>query len=246
MRYSFLVLFATVIVVFSSCNSEPETGGDVIRKMHSEWNGKMPNHMMFEQQTSYFTQGFVDKDQLWHVAISSPGKMHIRINDFESGNGMIFNNDSAYYFTQNKMTFSEMKVHYLLNLSFDVYQQDPEHSISKLTLDEFDLRKVYATHWNGRDVYVVGASDSSDVQSNQFIIDKEKWITLRTVRRHDKDVFAVDFTKYEEHDGHYLATEMVFSRNGEKTLLETYKNIRFPEEMDSKIFDSKQYSDCKW
>ena len=44
---------------------------------------------------------------------------------------------------------------------------------------KFDLSKLYATTWEGRATYVVGAASASDTTAPQFWIDTDRMIVVR-------------------------------------------------------------------
>lgn len=246
MKSHVIFLFLLGTIFFSACNSVPENGHDVLNQMHRKWKKKMPSAMYFDQQTRFYEMGYITKEEVWQEAMQAPGKLHIRINGFETGNGIIFARDSAFYFTKSNMTFAESKIHYLLTLSMDVYHQDPELTAKHLETDGFDLSKMHESTLNDREVYVVGSADDTDKESNQFVIDKKQLVVLRTIRKRDGNVYTVDFTEYNTVEGYFIATKLQFASNGNQTLVEEYKNIRFPEDIDKGIFDPTQFGSASW
>ncbi len=213
------------------------TGEEIIREMHRRYAGHWYKDLTFIQRTTYYNPrtATVDSAQLWYESLTLGGNLRIDIAPLDAGNGIIFRNDSLYVFRNGQQAFGGPTVHPLLVLGFDIYEYEPEETISKLTALRFDLNKSYETTWQGRDVYVVGA-ESADDKSNQFWIDKERMVFVRSLQYNPNgNEREVQFNNYERLGGGWISPEVIFLANGRVTLVEEYgdfsTDIPLPEEI---------------
>lgn len=105
---------------------------DIIEKMFSKWNTKWPKYMSFDQHVYRYKNNTITSQSIWNEIISSPGKLQIRFDGFESGDGVIFLEDQVYYFEKGHQIKSEFKMNQALLLGFDVYNQVPSITRKKL------------------------------------------------------------------------------------------------------------------
>jgi hypothetical protein len=241
-----VIVLIAMVFSFSSCQKAPENGTELLQMMHDEWRDDAVTKLFFDQETTYFTDGSPAEQQEWKLAMQSPGNLHIRVGDFESGNGMLFTNDSVFFYRMNFPLRAEKKAHYLMTLCFYVHQQEVSKTVEELLGDKFDLSHVKEADWNGKAAYYVGASDSSDVPSSYFVVDKEKLVVLQTVRYNDGFKYSVNVEGYKEIEGKYIPTELTFMRDGQKTMIEKFHNFRFPETIDSDVFNSNRFRFARW
>jgi len=118
---------------------------DCIEKMHLAWKGRWPKNMQFDQKVSWYKHGQVFKQSIWHEIISSPEKLHIRFDGFDTGNGVIFLDDHVYHFENGTLIKKAFKIHPALLLGFDVYHQAPCVTRTKLRALGIDLSTYYET-----------------------------------------------------------------------------------------------------
>lgn len=243
-----LTAIGPLTAVFGPKSANP-TGEEIIRAMHDRYAGHWYEHVTFIQRTTYYNpaSAAVDSARVWYESLALGGNLRIDIAPLDAGNAMIFRNDSIYVFRDGQMTYGGPTVHYLLVLGFDVYEYDPEETIAKLTALGFDLTKGYETRWQGRDVAVVGAS-SADDRSNQFWIDTERMVYVRSLRYNPNNgnEQEVRFNKYVRLRGGWISPEVVFLANGRVTLLEEYRDYSADIPLGDEIFDVDELVRLPW
>lgn len=239
-------ILISILFNFFSIFAQNISGNDLINQMYKKWSGKWYKNFTFEQNVYYYKDNKIIKEDIWQEVINSPANLHIRFNGFETNNGMIFRNDSIYYFTNGEITKKEHRVHHLLLLGFDVYFYKPSESIQKLKTLGFDLSKTYQSNWQNREVYIVGADNNSDLTSSQFWIDKERLYLVRVILNTNGIVREVEMNNYTLIENNWVATDIVFKTNNEVTMIEKYFNIKFPKFIDGSLFDVNKFKKTKW
>ena len=203
---------------------DPATGADVIRLMQSRYAGRWYTTATFVQTTTH-PDGSVET---WYEAMSLPGSLRIDIAPLSKRSVLLFRNDSIYRYLDGELKFGRALVHPLMLLGFDVYGQAPDKTIASLTTLGYDLSKVHAGSWQGRKVWIVGASPG-DTTSRQFWIDQERLVFVRNLGPHPQkpDVLTeVQFNKYVALGNGWIETEVLFLENGKVTTTEAYHDVR--------------------
>ncbi|WP_345164048.1 hypothetical protein [Nibribacter koreensis] len=222
------------------------TGQEVIAKMHKEYAGKFDPYFTFDQTAIFYNAaGEVTKKEVWHEAIAFPGKLVIKFNEFEAGNGVLFKEDSQFVFKNNALQNQMRRVHDVLVLGFDVYHQPADRTVAQMQEAGFDLSKVFKTTWQGKKVYVVGVT-SLDQKASHFIIDEQKLWLLKTVRQTGENQTAVELKGYQKLKGNWIATDLTFSANGKTTLHELYYNMKFPKSLPTEMFTVEGFKNARW
>lgn len=240
------IFLLTALIINCSSIKNTKESESVIHRMHAKWNGKWPKHMKFEQNVYHYQNNQIVKEEVWQELLSCPQNLHIRFNGFDSGNGLIFRNDTIYTIIGNQIVKQERKVHHLLLLGFDVYHQSPELTETKLMELGFNLKKSYETSVDRQEVIVIGTLDKSDLNSSQFWIDKENLYLLRVILNRDSIQSDITFGNYKMLKGFPVATEITFKVNKELKMVEKYFNIKFPEDVDMKLFDPEHFKEAVW
>lgn len=248
--YTLYLLFPILTL---SCNqkmntaiSKPQDGQQVIEAMYSHWENKWYPNFAFDQRAIFYKDDQVSKEEVWQEIYSYPARLHIRFDGFETGNGVVYNQDTVYSFKAGQVQTKRYSIHPLVLLSFDVYFYKPATTISKLQELNFDLSQVTETKWQGRDAYIVGTSNPSDSTSSQFWVDKEMLYVLRVITNNKGTVSDVEMNKYQLIEGNWVATEIIFKNNGKLVLREEYFNMSFPEKVDPSWFDPEQFESTNW
>ncbi len=218
----------------------------LVRAMLNKYEGKWYQTMTFEQRTvRYDSVGNVTSDKIWYEAMQMPDQLVIKFEDWDSGNGMLFRNDSLYRFEDGSVAASRPMIHPLMVLGFSVYNQPLEKTISSLNALGFDFSKFHKREFNGKKVYVVGA-DEGDETSNQFWIEKDRLLFVRLIQDfgngRNQDI---RFTNYQKLGEGWVAAQVDFYSGDKLRLRETYSNIQSPE-LNQTIFDPSAFVEAKW
>lgn len=245
------ISFGSVLILILSINyiNGPDptpSGEEIIRLMNKEWKGKWGRNMRFDQTVYHYKNDSLVKEEIWQEILSSPKNLQIRFNGFESGNGILFRNDSVYHFAEGKLVRSENRVHHLLLLGFDVFFLPPGETISKLKDLGFDLNKTHERTKGNTTYFVVGTGSPDDDKSTQFWINKEKLYLEKVIMSRDGNTFEVEMKNYKIIDSYPVAMEVDFKSNGQLYMKEKYFDVSFPDTVDPQIFDPKNFNELRW
>lgn len=244
-----LVLIIICSVYFSSipASAQLTQGTEVIEAMHREYQSVWYRNLTFKQRTTFYgPDGKVQRIQTWHEAMEIPGKLAIKFDEKNSGNGILFRNQKQYGYANGELIQEMKRVHDLLVLGFDVYRQHPDSTVAQLSGAGYNIADVYEDEWQGRPVYVVGTSEP-DSSKAQFWIDKERLVFVRSLKPGRAGTLQeVQFNKYEQLEGGWIAPEVIFNANGQTGLLEEYSEIAVPDSINQAVFDPRTFVDAEW
>ena len=90
-------------------------------------------------------------------------------------------------------------------------------------------------------MWVVGAR-AGDLNVPQFWIEKERLVLVRTIRRSVAGPLVdVELDGYEPLGGGWIATALVFKRNGQPYVSEKYLGYSIPDHIDPEVFNLQNY-----
>jgi hypothetical protein len=135
----------------------------------------------------------------------------------------------------------------LLILGFDVYFLEPAATSAWLRRLGFDLSRIRQDEWQGRGVYVVGATGPDDLRSRQFWVDREQLLFVRLVQPVGETTRVRDirFLNYRPVGRTWIAPLVEMYEDGRMVLKEEYRNIRVDVELDSALFDPTRFTTAR-
>lgn len=227
--------------------SDFKNGKEIVNAMHTKYHKTWYKNFTFIQNTTFYQNDKVVREQKWYEALSSPGNLHIKFDSFTSGSGMLFTNGEQHVYRNNRIVNTKKKLHALLLTAFDAFIQPVENTISGLKNLKFDLSKIRTGKKDGREYYVIG-TNKIDLSANQFWVDKEFLYVTRVITKDASQGFIMDvlFNKYERISGGWVAPEVLIYINGELYMKEEYTNMATPKELDKSIFKKENISKAKW
>lgn len=233
-----LVLIAVVASAFAI--KTPETGKELLLLMHQKYAGKWYRTFRFKQTTEIYKNDSLVRSQVWSENIEFPGNFRIDFGNIDSGNAVIFRNDSSYYFKSSKLLRTNYYPNDLLFLLGGMYFYPLDEAIAKMKTYGFDVNKFHETTWNGDEVYVIGA-DNDDEKINQAWFDKEHYSLVRMIKYENgrkEDALLEDHVKL---DGGYSETLVKFYMNDKLLQVEKYFDLKSNIEMQPGIFDPSNF-----
>lgn len=241
-----IVLMGLFLGSYCTVSHAPNNGKDVIKAMHEAYNSEWYPYLTFTQITRFFDEeGIEQHSQTWYEAMEVPGKLAIKFDSRESGDGVLFRDGKQYTFKDSLKAEEVERVHNLLVLGFDVFKQSPDTTI-KILSDEFDLNAMYSDSWKGKDVYVVGVNEP-DTTIPQFWIDKEHlYFVKEYISCKDCAILEVQFNDYRKLEKGWVAAEVVYKKDGIIRTHEKYIDIELPDSINSAIFDPMKFAEAKW
>lgn len=221
------------------------TPRELLDAMRARYEGKWYRTLTFVQNnTEHHPNGSVERS-VWREWLQAPGKLRIEFQPADSGNGVLFANDSIYPFRRDSLGRARPFVHPLLVLGFDVYMQPVERTVAQLQQAPrvFDLSILSEGRWQDRPVWIVGAK-AGDLRTRQFWVDKERLVFVRLVEPTPGDTAKIAdtrFNKYQPLAGGWVSPEVEFLVNGQRTFLEEYTQIQANVAMPAALWDARQW-----
>ncbi len=216
------------------------TPRELLDAMRARYDGKWYRTLTFVQNnTEHHPDGSVERS-VWREWLQAPGKLRIEFQPADSGNGVLFANDSIYPFRRDSLGRARPFVHPLLVLGFDVYMQPVERTVAQLQQAPrvFDLSILSEGTWQGRPVWIVGS------KTRQFWVDKERLVFVRLLEPTPGDTAKIAdtrFNKYQPLAGGWVSPEVEFLVNGQQTFLEEYTQIQANVAMPAALWDARQW-----
>ncbi len=237
-----LIAIALISVNTLFAQEMPSNGNELIRMMHERYLNKWYPCLCFAQNVYNYKNDSLVSTDVWYESYKTPGNLILKFTSWESGNGMIFRNDSLYIFSKGEISNKTERLHDLIILGFDVYQQKVETTINQAEQMGYNLNLIEKVDLNGNPAWLVG--DSSKLC---FWVDTQSLLFLKTKRVSANSYREVDFAKYEYFDNFPVATLIKFyNAPGKLNMVEEYFNVRVNCSVDDSIFTPENFSKSTW
>jgi hypothetical protein len=224
------------------------TGNDVLRVMHDRYAKTWYETLTFTQKSTTYNADGTSKAEIWHEALSAPGKLRIDMGTPADNNGYLMVDGTLTILKAGQVAGTRPRQNMLLVLGFDVYRQTPE-ATAKVAKDEgYDLAKVHEETWEGQPVYVVGA-EKGDLKSKQFWVDKNRLLFVRLLEPTQADASKfqdIRFEDYREMAGGWVAARVEVHVDEKLVFSEDYTDIVCNAKLDPGAFDPRQFSATHW
>lgn len=239
---STLLMMALLVSSIAIAQKEPKTGEGIIRMMYEKHKTNWYPSLCFSQKVFNYRNDSLISTDVWHEAYKTPGNLIIKFSSWESGNGMIFRTDSLYVFSKGEISSKMERLHDLVILGFDVYQQKVETTIIQAERMGYNLNLLEKVALNGNPAWLVG--DSSKLC---FWVDVQSLLFLKMKRVSATSYREVEFAKYEYLDDFPVATLIKFyDAPGKLNMVEEYFNVRVNCNVDDSIFTPQNFSKSTW
>jgi outer membrane lipoprotein-sorting protein len=238
----------SVVTSGPSRPSLPTTGTEVVSRMQGFYSGRWFQTLQFTQEnTRYLTNGRTDRSQ-WKEYMLAPGRLRIEFMPATGGNGAIYADGNVYSFEGNRLARTAAQLNFVLLLTADVYAQPVETSAKQLGTLGVDLARFRSDTWNGRRVYVVGATGPTDLGSPQFWVDAESWLVLRIVDRSavgggngPRPATEYRLSDYRTINGVPIVHDIMLLREGQQIFRQQYTDVQVNTALDARLFSSSQW-----
>ncbi len=217
------------------------TPQELLTAMRARYDGKWYRTLTFLQNnTEHHPDGTIEHSK-WREWLQAPGKLRIEFQPPDSGNGVLFANDSIFPFRHDSLLGSRSFVHPLLVLGFDVYMQPVERTMAQLRQAPrvFDLSVLSEGTWEGRPVWIVGTK-------RQFWVDKERLVFVRLLEPTPRDTTKTADTRFNKYapapaGSGWVSAEVEFLVDGQPQFLEQYSEIRTNVALPAALWDARQW-----
>ena len=231
----------------SAVLATPPSGREIVRAMHDRYAGKWYRTLSFVQKNTATRPDGSQEHSVWHEYAALPGKLRIEFVPADSGNGVLFVNDSQFVFKADTLGNASAFIHPLMVLGFDVYFEPADRTVARLERLKFDLATVHEDTWGGRPVYVVGAR-AGDLRARQFWVDRERLVFVRLLEPGQRDTSRISdirFNKYQPARDAWLSAEVAFLVDGQQRWLEEYTEIKTDAPLADALFDPRQWKKAR-
>jgi hypothetical protein len=235
------LLFASTLL------ASPPDGRQIIKAMYDRYAGKWYRTLTFVQRNTATRPDGTKERSVWREYATLPGKLRIEFEPVDSGKGALYVRDSQFVFNADTLEGATAFVHPLMVLGFDVYFEPVERTVARLEQLKFDLATVHDDTWEGRPVWVVGAT-TGDQRTRQFWIDKERLVFVRLLepgRRDTTRTSDIRFNKYYSVGPAWLSPEVAFLVDGQERWLEEYTDIKTAVPLADALFDPRQWKKAR-
>lgn len=212
--------------------------------MHDHYSGKWYKTFRFNQTTEVYDNDSLKRTETWYENVKFPGDFRIDFGNPDSGNAVIFTNDSSYSFRSGKRTGARADENDLTFLLGGMYFYTFDEVLSKMKSLGYDLDKFHEDSWKGENVFVIGADKGED-SVNQIWIDKENFNLLRMLKFDDRQKEEGLFENHVKLAGGYSESLVYFYINDKLVQVEKYHDMKVNVDIDNSIFDPEKFVKLK-
>jgi hypothetical protein len=225
----------------------PASGTDLLQRMHDVYAGKWYRTLTFVQKTTLTRPTGVVDTSTWYEALKSPDRLRIDFGDPANGNGALYTADSLYVVRGGKITRTVASGNPFLPFVAGVYDQPLETTLRQLAPYHFDLSRIRADSWQGRPVYVVGATSPDDLESPQFWIDRDRLVAVRFLVKlspaPDAKADDIRLESYVPVSGGWLATHVAIMQGTVVRQAEDYRDWHGDVPLPNDFFVAEKWSE---
>jgi hypothetical protein len=223
---------------------KPPGSKQTLRMMYDRYAGKWYHTFTFKQTTEIYRNDSLKRTETWYENIKFPNDFRIDFGNPDSGNAVIFKNDSSYLFRKFKKAGVRPNDDDLLFLLGGMYFYPFDQVIAKMKLFGYDLDKYHEDTWRGIPVFVIGAGKGED-SLNQIWIEKENFSPVRLVKYENNTKEEALFEKHVKLGGGFTETLVYFYINDKLIQAEKYHDLKGDVEIDDAIFDPENFVKLK-
>ena len=235
---------AIIILCVASSFINPPGSIEILKKMHDRYAGKWYKTFSFNQTTEIYRNDSLKRSETWYENIKFPYDFRIDFGNPDSGNAVIFKNDSSYSFIKSQKAGVRPNDDDLLFLLGGMYFYPFDEVTVKMKSFGYDLDKFHEDIWKGMPVYVIGANKNQD-SVNQIWIEKENFSPVRLLKYENNTKEEALFENHVKLDGGFTETLVYFYINDKLIQVEKYHDMRANVEIEPAIFDPENFVKLK-
>lgn len=233
-----------MLLIISCAFTGTKNAEDVLHDMHKRYAGNWYKSFTFTQTTENYRNDSLVRTSTWYEAIVFPDKFRIDFGDKKDGNAVIYLKDSVYSFRKGKLARTGFNDDDLTFLLGGLYFYSFDTAKAKLQRQGYSLDKFHEDNWQGKPVYVIGASNATE-RSNQLWIDKEKLVVLRFIKFNGNDKEEGVFRDHKPFGKAWSETACDFYVNDKLIQKEKYYDCKADISVDPAIFDPTNFTTGK-
>ena len=231
-----------LLLVNLSFAQEPQNGYQLIEQMYNANKSNWYQTLCFSQEVIYYKNDSIVSTDVWLEAYQSPSNLILKFTSWESGNGLLFANDSLYSYQNGALLSTKYRIHDLVVLGLDINNIPPQTTAKRAEQCGYNLNLLAKTQCMGRNAWVVG-----DTTSTCFWVDMETLLFIKMRRKTGENSREVEFAKYESINGYPVATLINFyDNNGKLSMVEKYFNVSPNCSVPATIYNPQSFVNVKW
>jgi hypothetical protein len=234
------LLISFSMLIMASSMMPPPGSKEILKKMHDRYAGKWYKTFTFNQTTEIYRNDSLKRSETWYENIKFPGDFRIDFGNPDSGNAVIFKNDSSYLFRNGQKVNVRPDNDDLLFLLGGMYFYPFDEVTAKMKAFGYDLDKFHEDTWKGKAVYVIGAGEGEE-SVNQLWIEKEHYSPVRMIKYEDKSKQEAYFEDHVKLGGGFTETLVHFFVNDKLIQVEKYHDLKGDVEINEAIFDPEHF-----
>ena len=129
----------------------PPGSKEVLKKMHDRYAGKWYKTFSFNQTTEVYRNDSLKRSETWYENIKFPNDFRIDFGNPDSGNAVIFKNDSSYLFRNAQKVSVRPDEDDLLFLLGGMYFYPFDEVTAKMKSFGYNLDKFHEDTWKGKE-----------------------------------------------------------------------------------------------
>jgi hypothetical protein len=220
----------------------PKTGAEVFQRMHDAYAGRWYRTLTFVQKTTQRRPDGTDSVSTWYESLrQADGRTELRIDmgDPSAGNGVLYTADSSWRMRDGKLARAAAGGNEFLPLIEGVYFNTVERTIRELSSTNTDMSRVIEGRYDGRRVWIIGASSTADTTSPQIWIDAERNVAVRAIISAAANLPMLDIhlDGYVPIDGTWLASRITMLQAGVPRQTEEYRDWKVNVDLPASLFE---------
>lgn len=237
-----LAVFALSTSCLNAYAQDPGSTKELIEKMYNTYKDSWYQAITFAQQAEFYKDGVKQKEETWYEAMDmKSGALVIKFNTMDSGNGMIFRNDSLLSYADNQLKSKSYRIHELIVLGFSVYTNSPQSTLDKIKALGFNTDMFRQEMFDSRLHYVVG-----DPEKAQFWIDAKTLLFTKLNKVGQGRTQEIEFKGYQKLGKGWIETEVLFKVNGQLFMREVYSDIKAPKTLPASFYKQYMFNQIIW
>lgn len=213
-------------------SASAQDGRTFLEGMYNRYHGKWRKSLVFTQKTEKYRNDSLVAEETWYETIVYPKNFRIDFGRPDSGNCVIFKNDSAYIFKGHKLLKSRADTNELLYFLGGMYfSHSFEEVYRKFHAFGIDAGKSYK---RGR-IAVIGVADSS-VEANQLWVEEKTYNVVRLITFANGHSSDAVFSHHKELGKTQCETHVAFYEDGRLRQREIYTELKANRRIPTSMF----------